>query len=244
VTGKPIALGGSYGREAATGRGVVQMYTEAAPALDLRPEDTRVVIQGFGNVGSWAARIIGDLGCRIVGVSDAYGAIQSEGGIDPHALHAFVSGGGRVPDFPGAEVISADELIGLECEVFIPAALGGLINEGNAGSMRCRLLIEGANSPTTPAADEILHDAGVLVVPDVLANAGGVVVSYFEWVQNLQHFRWEEAEVNKRLGTIMGDAYREVTERAERDGTSLRVAAFEIGIERVEEASRARGYMP
>ena len=244
VTGKPISLGGSFGREAATGRGVVQMYSEAAPALGLRHEDTRVVIQGFGNVGSWAARIIGDMGCRIVGVSDAYGAIHSERGIDPHALHAFVSDGGRVPDFPGADVISADELTGLECEVFIPAALGGLINEGNAASMRCRILIEGANSPTTPAADEILHDAGVMVVPDVLANAGGVVVSYFEWVQNLQHFRWEEEEVNKRLGTIMRDAYREVTGRAERDGTSMRVAAFEIGIERVEEASRARGYMP
>ena len=244
VTGKPIALGGSYGREAATGRGVVQMYTEAAPALGLQPEDTRVVIQGFGNVGSWAARIIADLGCRIVGVSDAHGAIHSAEGIDAHALHAFVSDGGRVPDFPGADVVSADELTATECEVFIPAALGGLINEGNAASMRCRILIEGANSPTTPAADEILHDAGVMVVPDVLANAGGVVVSYFEWVQNLQHFRWEEEEVNDRLRTIMSDAYREVTERAERDGTSLRVAAFEIGIERVEEASRARGYMP
>ena len=244
VTGKPIALGGSYGREAATGRGVVQMYTEAAPALGLRPEDTRVVVQGFGNVGSWAARIIGDLGCRIVGVSDAYGAIHHTSGIDPHALHAFVSDGGRVPDFPGADVITADELTGLECEVFIPAALGGLINEGNAASMRCKVLIEGANSPTTPAADEILGDAGVMVVPDVLANAGGVVVSYFEWVQNLQHFRWEEDAVNERLRTIMRDAYREVTQRAERDKTSLRVAAFQLGIERVEEASRARGYMP
>ena len=244
VTGKPIALGGSYGREAATGRGVVQMYTEAAPALGLRPEDTRVVVQGFGNVGSWAARIIGDLGCRIVGVSDAYGAIQSEDGIDPHVLHAFLADGGRVPDFPGADVISADELTALECEVFIPAALGGLINEGNAGTMRCKVLIEGANSPTTPAADDILHDAGVMVIPDVLANAGGVVVSYFEWVQNLQHFRWEEDDVNERLRVIMRKAYREVTERAERDGVALRVAAFQIGIERVEEASRARGYMP
>jgi glutamate dehydrogenase (NAD(P)+) len=244
VTGKPIALGGSYGREAATGRGVVQMYSEAAPSLNLRPEDTRVVVQGFGNVGSWAARIIGDLGCRVIGVSDAYGAIHRESGIDPHELHAFVSEGGRLPDFPGVDVISADELMGLECEVFIPAALGGLLNEGNAATMRCRILIEGANSPTTPAADAILEDAGVMVIPDVLANAGGVVVSYFEWVQNLQHFRWQEEEVNERLRTIMREAYREVVARAQRDGTSLRVAAFQIGIERVEEASRARGYMP
>ncbi|MBA2644648.1 MAG: glutamate dehydrogenase [Solirubrobacterales bacterium] len=244
VTGKPISLGGSFGREAATGRGVVQMYREAAPALGLVPEDTRVVIQGYGNVGSWAARIIGDLGCRVIGVSDAYGAIHSEAGIDPHQLHAFLTGGGRLVDFPGADVISPEELTALECEVFIPAALGGLINEGNADDMRCRILIEGANSPTTPAADEILQRAGVLVVPDVLANAGGVVVSYFEWVQNLQHFRWEEDEVNQRLETHMREAYAEVTTRAASEKTSLRVAAFEIGIERVLEASRARGYMP
>ena len=244
VTGKPISLGGSYGRESATGRGVVQMYAEAAPALGLEPADTRVVIQGFGNVGSWAARIIHDMGCRVIGVSDAYGAIRSEAGIDPHALQAFVAGGGRVPDYAGVDVISPEELLGLECEVFIPAALGGLINEGNADTMRCRLLVEGANSPTTPAADEILAGRGVTVIPDVLANAGGVVVSYFEWVQNLQHFRWEEQEVNQRLHTIMGDAYREVAACAERDGTSLRVAAFQIGIERVLQASQDRGYMP
>lgn len=244
VTGKPISLGGSFGREAATGRGVVQMYREAAPSLGLVPERTRVVIQGFGNVGSWAARIIADLGCKVIGVSDAFGAIHSEAGLDPHALHAVIAGGGRLDDFPGAEAISPEELLGLECEVFIPAALGGMINEGNADSMRCRLLIEGANSPTTPAADDVLQRAGVLVVPDVLANAGGVVVSYFEWVQNLQHFRWEEAEVNQRLETHMGDAFAEVGARAAGEKTSLRVAAFQTGIERVLEASRARGYMP
>ncbi len=244
VTGKPISLGGSFGREAATGRGVVQMYREAAPALGLVPAETRVVIQGFGNVGSWAARIIADLGCKLIGVSDAYGAIHSEAGLDPHALHALLSGGGRLADFPGADAISPEALLGVECEVFIPAALGGLINEGNADDMRCRVLIEGANSPTTPAADEILERAGVMVVPDVLANAGGVVVSYFEWVQNLQHFRWEEDEVNQRLETYMRDAYAEVTARAASEKTSLRVAAFQIGIERVLEASRARGYMP
>ncbi|CAA9488121.1 MAG: NAD-specific glutamate dehydrogenase; NADP-specific glutamate dehydrogenase [uncultured Solirubrobacteraceae bacterium] len=244
VTGKPISLEGSFGREAATGRGVVQMYREAAPALGLVPEDTRVVVQGFGNVGSWAARIIADLGCKVIGVSDAYGAIHSEAGLDPHALHALLADGGRLADFPGADPISAEELMSLECEVFIPAALGGLINEGNADSMRCRILIEGANSPTTPAADDILERAGVMVVPDVLANAGGVVVSYFEWVQNLQHFRWEEDEVNQRLATHMSEGYANVTTRAASEKTSLRIAAFQIGIERVLEASRARGYMP
>jgi glutamate dehydrogenase (NAD(P)+) len=244
VTGKPISLGGSYGREAATGRGVIHMYAEAAPTLGVEPADTRVVVQGFGNVGSWAARIIHDLGCRVIGVSDAHGAIHSEAGIDPHALYAFVSAGGCLRDYEGVDPITPEELLALECEVFIPAALGGMIHGSNADSMRCRMIIEGANSPTTPAADAILADRGVSVIPDVLANAGGVVVSYFEWVQNLQHFRWEEDEVNQRLHTIMRDAYRVVTSRARQENTSLRMAAFQTGIERVFEASSARGYMP
>ncbi len=242
VTGKPIALEGSYGREAATGRGVVYMYQEAAPALGLTPEDTRVVVQGYGNVGSWAARIIGDLGATLVGASDQHGAIHSEGGIDPHALAEFAKQGGKLPEFEGVDVISPDELLGIECEVFIPAALGGMIHGANAGRMNCRMLIEGANSPTTPSADEILLDKGVHVIPDVMANAGGVVVSYFEWVQNLQHFRWDEREVNEKLGTTMRRAYREVSARAEADGVSLRVAAYELGIERVLEAAYTRGY--
>jgi len=175
VTGKPISLGGSLGREAATGRGVVLCYREAAPALGLTPAETRVVIQGFGNVGSWAARIIADLGAKVIGVSDAFGAIHSEAGIDVHELRRHVDAGGRLADFDGVDVIGADELIGLECDVLIPAALGGMIHEHNADRMKCRILIEGANSPTTPAADSILHDKGVYVIPDVMANAGGVV---------------------------------------------------------------------
>ncbi len=243
VTGKPIALGGSYGREAATGRGVVLMYEEAAPELGLRPEDTRVVVQGYGNVGSWAARIIGDLGAKLVGASDHHGAIHCEAGIDPHALAEFAKEGGKLPEFHGVDVISPDELLGIECEVFIPAALGGMIHEANADRMNCRMLIEGANSPTTPAADQILLDKGVHVIPDVMANAGGVVVSYFEWVQNLQHFRWDEDEVNERLAKIMRRAYREVCARQSGDGTPLRVAAFQTGIERVLDAARTRGYI-
>jgi glutamate dehydrogenase (NAD(P)+) len=241
VTGKPIELEGSFGRESATGRGLVYLYREAAPALRLAPADTRVVVQGFGNVGSWAARIMAQLGCTIVGVSDAYGAIRSDAGIDPDALHAHVRAGGKLAEFDGAEAIGAEELLAIECEVLIPAALGGLIHQGNADSVNCRLVLEGANSPTTPAADEILAGKGITVIPDVMANAGGVVVSYFEWVQNLQHFRWDEREVNERLANVMRRAWREVNARAE--DVPLRIAAYELGIERVVEAARTRGYI-
>jgi glutamate dehydrogenase (NAD(P)+) len=243
VTGKPISLGGSLGREAATGRGVVLCFREAAPGLGLTPADTRVVVQGFGNVGSWAARIIEDLGANIVGVSDAFGAIANEGGIDSHALRRHLDEGGVLADFPGVDVITPDELLALPCDVFIPAALGGMIHAGNADLLECRLVIEGANSPTTPEADDILVDKGVNVVPDVLANAGGVVVSYYEWVQNLQHFQWDEREVNDKLGTRMRRAYREVASRAKEDDVTMRVAAYELGIERVVDAAQTRGYI-
>ena len=243
VTGKPISLGGSHGREAATGRGVVLCFRETAPALGLTPSGARVVVQGFGNVGSWAARIIQDLGAKIVAVSDAWGAIHREAGLDAHDLHRHVAAGGKLTEFPGADVIDPAQLLSVECEVFIPAALGGMIHRGNADDLNARVVIEGANSPTTPEADEILADKGVHVVPDVLANAGGVVVSYYEWVQNMQHFSWDEREVNDRLGTRMRRAYREVAHRAKEDGVSLRVAAYELGIERVVEAARTRGYI-
>jgi glutamate dehydrogenase (NAD(P)+) len=243
VTGKPIALEGSFGREAATGRGVVYMYREAAPQLDLVPSDTRFVVQGYGNVGSWAARIMQQLGARMVGASDASGAIRGDGGIDADALTEHVREGGTLPEFDGAEEIEPDDLLEVECEVFVPAALGGMIHKHNADRLRCRMVVEGANSPTTPAADEILQDKGILVVPDVMANAGGVVVSYFEWVQNLQHFRWDEREVNERLGRIMRKAFREVSERARDNDIPLRTAAYELGIERVVDASRTRGYI-
>jgi len=248
VTGKPVSLGGSLGRDAATGRGVVYAYREAARALGLRADETRVVVQGFGNVGSWAARILAQMGCRLVGVSDSSGAVHCAAGIDPEALLRHVSDGGKVAQYPdaagagGAEAITPDELIALDCEVLIPAALGGMIHAGNAGDVRARMIVEGANNPTTPGADEILNGNGVLVVPDVLANAGGVIVSYFEWVQNLQHFSWDERDVNDRLGTRMRRAYREVEARARDGRVPLRVAAYEVGIERVVEAGRLRGH--
>jgi len=243
VTGKPIALEGSYGREAATGRGVVYMYREAAPLLDLKPSETSFVVQGFGNVGSWAARIMQQLGSKMVGVSDAEGAIHSEDGIDADKLGEIIDDGGTVTDYDGAEQLPPDDLIELECDVFIPAALGGMIHKQNADRLNARMVVEGANSPTTPAADDILAGNDVLVVPDVMANAGGVVVSYFEWVQNLQHFRWDEREVNDRLGRMMRKAFREVSARAKEGDVPLRVAAYEQGIERVVEAASTRGYL-
>jgi glutamate dehydrogenase (NAD(P)+) len=244
VTGKPIALEGSFGREAATGRGVVQVFCEAAPQIELDPADATFVMQGFGNVGSWAARLMLELGATLVGVADASGAIASPDGIDAEKLAEHVRDGGAVADFDtGAEEIDPDDLVALECDVFIPAALGGMIHKENAGRMQCRMIVEGANSPTTPKADAILNDNGVLIVPDVLANAGGVVVSYFEWVQNLQHFRWSEDDVNERLGEIMRRAFREVADRARENGTPMRPAAYELGIERVVEAASTRGYI-
>jgi glutamate dehydrogenase (NAD(P)+) len=245
VTGKPISLGGSLGREEATGRGIVYMFREAGRAHGLHPEDARVVVQGYGNVGSWAARIFGQLGSKLVGASDVHGAIHSPAGIDPEQLSAHIRAGGELPQFsgPGVEAISAEELMRLDCDVLVPAALGGTIHAENADAIRARVIIEGANSPTTPAADEILNDKGTFVVPDVLANAGGVIVSYFEWVQNLQHFSWGEREVNDKLGNIMRRAYREVSARAASDQAPMRVAAYELGIERVLEAAQDRGYV-
>jgi glutamate dehydrogenase (NAD(P)+) len=243
VTGKPIALEGSYGREAATGRGVVYAYREAAPSIDMVPSETRFVVQGYGNVGSWAARIMQQLGATMVGASDAGGAIRGDAGLDADRLANHLHEGGRLIDFEDGEPIDPEDLLAIECDVFIPAALGGMIHKQNADRLSCRMIVEGANSPTTPAADEILREKGVFVVPDVVANAGGVVVSYFEWVQNLQHFRWDEREVNDRLGRIMRKAYRDVSTRASEHDTSLRIAAYELGIERVLEAAVTRGYI-
>lgn len=247
VTGKPISLGGSLGREAATGRGVAYVYVEVAQTLGLNPQATRFVVQGFGNVGSWAARIMTGLGCTLVGVSDISGAIQCEAGIDPDDLLAHMRGGGRLVEYAdradvGAEVISPDELFALDCEVLIPAALAGAIQPAAASSVSARMVIEAANNPIAVEADEILADRGILVVPDLLANAGGVIVSYFEWAQNLQHFSWDEREVNERLAARLSRACRAVQERARTDGVSMRIAAYEMGIEKVVDAGRLRGH--
>ena len=222
----------------------MHVFQEAAPEIDLDPAETRFAVQGFGNVGSWAARLMQELGATMLGVSDASGAIATEDGIDAEKLAEHVREGGTVADFNGGtETIDPDDLVTVECDVFIPAALGGTIHKGNAERMNCRMMVEGANSPTTPAADSILNDKGVTIVPDVLANAGGVVVSYFEWVQNLQHFRWSEKQMNERLGEIMRRAFHEVADRAKENDTPIRPTAYELGIERVVEAASTRGYI-
>jgi glutamate dehydrogenase (NAD(P)+) len=243
VTGKPVALEGSYGRESATGRGLVYMFREAAPRVGLTPSESTCVVQGFGNVGSWAARILHQLGVTMTGVSNVEGAIRSDAGIDPTVLSEFLAKGGKITEFEGAEPIPADDLFAIPCDVVVPAALGGAIHEGNADQIDCRILLEGANSPTTPGADDVLMDKGVYVVPDVMANAGGVVVSYFEWVQNMQHFRWEEREINDKLGNIMRRAFREVDAVAKEQSISLRHASYEVGIRRVLETAHLRGYI-
>ena len=198
-------------------------------------------------MGSWVARIITQLGCRLIAVANTSGAIHAEAGLDPDSLLQHLQDGGKLIDYPdaaprsGAERISPEALIGLDCEVLIPAALGGVLHAANADSVRARAVIEGANNPTTPAADDILDDKGIVVVPDILANSGGVIVSYFEWAQNLQHVSWDEHEVNNRLGMRMRQAYREVEHRAQAGSITMRQAAYELGIERVVEAGRLRG---
>ena len=243
VTGKPIALGGSYGREAATGRGLVVVLGEAAPRIGVHVRNMRVAIQGFGNVGSWAARILVELGAKVVAVQDQHGEVRNDAGIDVEALIAHVRAGEHIEAFAGADAVRAEDFLATPTDVFIPAALGGMLHGDNADLLDTKMVIEGANSPTTPKADRMLTEKGIEVVPDVLANAGGVVVSYFEWVQNLQHFRWDEREVNDKLANVMRRSYREVDERARADDVPLRIAAYMIGMERVVEAARTRGYV-
>jgi glutamate dehydrogenase (NAD(P)+) len=243
VTGKPLSLGGSLGREAATGRGLVFVLNEAAPLVGLRPQDMRVAIQGFGNVGSWAGRLLAEQGAKVVAVQDQNGEIRNDAGIDVEALTVHLRSGAHIEEFPGADPVPVREFFSTPTDVFIPAALGGMLHSDNAGLLDTKMVVEGANSPTTPKAERMLAERGVITVPDVLANAGGVVVSYFEWVQNLQHLHWEERDVNDKLAAMMRRAYRSVQARAEADDVSLRVAAYEIGVERVVEAAQTRGYI-
>ena len=243
VTGKPIPLGGSQGREAATGRGVVYVLREACPNVGLTVQGMRVAIQGFGNVGSWAGRILAELGAKVVAIQDQNGEIRNDAGIDVEALTKHLRAGHHIEEFAGADPVPVREFMATPTDVFIPAALGGMLHGDNVDLLDTKVIVEGANSPTTPKAERMLEDRGVLIIPDVLANAGGVVASYFEWVQNLQHFHWDEREVNDKLGTIMRRAYRQVHRRSVEDDVSLRVAAYEVGVERVVEAARTRGYI-
>lgn len=241
VTGKPLEMGGSLGREQATGRGVSFMVREAARDLGLPLNGLRVAVQGFGNVGGNAVALIAALGCRIVAVSDVRGGIYAPRGINLEELRAHVAASGSVVGFAGADRISNEELLECDCDVLVPAALECVLHSGNAARVRAKLIVEGANLPSTPSADAIFEQRGITVVPDILANAGGVTCSYFEWAQNLQQVMWTEEHVNRDLEEIMLRAYREVSARAKKERISLRVAAYCIAVERVARVEKLRG---
>ena len=245
VTGKPVSIGGSQGRGGATSRGVMYTAFCALRAAGVDHRGVRVAVQGFGKVGGLAAQYLHDAGCCVVAVSDLGGGVYNSRGLDPSALLKHVrSGAQTVVGYPGTDAITNEELIELDVDVLVPAALEGVIHEGNAAAVRARFVVEGANGPTTPDGDAILEDRGVVVVPDVLANSGGVAVSYFEWVQDLQAYFWSEDEVNDRLKVLMESAYDQVATLAHEHGLSMRTAAQAIGVGRVAEAHRTRGLYP
>lgn len=241
VTGKPMTLGGSLGRAGATSRGV-QIAT--LKAMSGSPEGRTVAVQGFGKVGAPAARYLADAGCRVVGVSDATGAVVNHSGLDVEDLRAWVEETGGVYGYRHADTLSHEDLLELDVDVLVPAALEGAITAENASRIKARLIVEGANGPTTPEADRILADAGITVVPDILANAGGVIVSYLEWVQNLQACSWSAQEVDTRLRDLMEESFDAVAAMSAERGLSLRQAAHVIGVGRVAEAHRMRGLYP
>ncbi len=244
VTGKPIEIGGSHGRREATGRGVVTCALEACRAQGVTFDGARIVVQGFGNVGGTAARIAYALGARIVGLSDIKGGVYNDAGFDLQQVDDWVADHQNLEGLPGADIVTNQELLELPCDILIPAAIQNQITENNASALQCKILVEGANGPTTLEADDILGDRGIFVVPDILANAGGVTVSYFEWVQGLQQFFWTEEEVNDRLIRLMKSAYTEVSHVAKQEGVDLRTAAMMRGIDRIKEAKRRRGVFP
>ncbi|WP_439588000.1 Glu/Leu/Phe/Val family dehydrogenase [Hydrogenophaga sp.] len=244
VTGKPVDLGGSLGRREATGRGVFTVGVEAARRIGLDVSTARVAVQGFGNVGGVAGKLFAEAGARVVAVQDHGGTIYREAGLDVPALLAHVAQVGSVAGFAGAEVIANDAFWGVPCDILIPAALESQITEANAGRIQARMVIEGANGPTTPQADDILHERNVLVLPDVIANAGGVTVSYFEWVQDFSSFFWSEDEINARLVKIMKDAFAAVWQVADENKVSLRTATFIVACKRILHARDLRGLYP
>jgi glutamate dehydrogenase (NAD(P)+) len=244
ITGKPLAIGGSEGRLEATARGV-QFVTQAAMRdLDMVPEHCSVVVQGFGNVGSITARLLQSIGCKIVGLSDIAGGVYNPRGIDVPLALRYSQEHGSLLGLPNTETVTNQQLLELPCDILIPAALENQLTRENAARVRASLIVEGANGPTTPEADHILLDRGITVVPDILANAGGVTVSYFEWVQNLQHFFWTEQEINQRLEGIMNRSYDAVRLKAHEKNTNLRMGAYLLAVARVAEANQARGIYP
>jgi glutamate dehydrogenase (NAD(P)+) len=244
VTGKPLSIGGSAGRSLATARGV--MYTTLATLkhLGMSVEDARVVVQGFGNVGAGTVKLLDEQGCRVVGVSDVAGGVYNPEGLSPTGLETAERDAGTIHGYEGGEAVSNQELLELECDVLIPAAVESQLTEANADRVKATVIVEAANGPTTPEADEIFKDRGIPVVPDILANSGGVTVSYFEWVQDLQAYYWSEDEVNNRLRMIMETSYVDVLALAEDKKVTMRTAATMLGVSRVAEAHVTRGLYP
>ncbi len=244
VTGKPIELGGCVGRREATGRGVTYCIMEAMKELSIKAAESTAVVQGFGNVGGVVAQELAQRGVRVVAIGDRYGAIRNPRGIDVTALHQHVAAGKMLRDFPGAEQIPSEEVLTTPCTVLVPAALERVITEKNAGKLQCRVLAEGANGPTTPEADRILAGSDIFVIPDVLCNAGGVTVSYFEWVQDLQQYLWSEQQVNEKLQELMLKAYHRVRALAKERRLGMRTAALTLGVQKITTEKQRRGLYP
>ncbi len=244
VTGKPVEIGGSLGRSEATGRGVMFTTREALKVKGIPLDGATVAVQGFGNVGAVAAYLLQDKGCKIVAVSDSQGGIYNPKGLDARDVMRFKAENRTVVGYPGTDRLTNEELLELECDVLVPCALENVITAQNAPRIKARVIAEGANGPTTPEADEILYDRGIFVVPDVLANAGGVTVSYFEWVQGLQFFFWSEREINLQLREIMVRSFNDVLRISEERKVDMRVAAYILAIRRVAEATMIRGIYP
>jgi glutamate dehydrogenase (NAD(P)+) len=244
VTGKPVVLGGSHGREEATGRGLVYLIQEAAQHLGIDLKKSTAVIQGYGNVGRNTARFLDELGVTIIAISDVSCGLYNIGGLNLNAVDAWLNENKVLQGFLEADEISNQELLELECDILAPCALQNQITDTNAPYIKCKLLAEGANGPTTLEADRLLSERGIFLLPDILGNAGGVTVSYFEWVQNTQEFSWTLEEVNNRLHKILVGAFQRTLMRSQRDGVDMRTAALIEGISRVAEAKLLRGVFP
>ena len=244
ITGKPIAVEGSLGRNEATARGLQYVVREAAKTTGMRLEGARVVVQGFGNAGSIAARLLAEDGATILAVSDSQGGIYSSRGIDPNRATRYKQEHGTLAGFPDTDLISNEELLEIECDVLVPAALESVITRNNAGRIKTKMIAEAANGPTTPEADHILFEKGIMVLPDILANAGGVTVSYFEWAQNIQGYYWAEDEVNQKLERVMKRSFQDVHETASNSNVDMRTGAYMLAISRVAEVTKLRGIFP
>lgn len=244
VTGKPLVLGGSLGREEGTGRGVFYMAEESVKIIGKKLRGLTVAIQGFGNVGSVAARLLFEKGCKVIAVSGSKGGIYNKRGINIKNLIQHINENKEIADFHNVNTITNEELLALDCDILIPAAIEGQINKHNAKNIKAKIIVEGANGPTTPEADKILYGRGVLLIPDILANSGGVIISYFEWVQDLQFYFWKEREILQRLREIMATIFNSVLSLSREKKVDMRTASWMLGVSRISEAHKSRGLYP